>query len=37
MGSAAGRELAGRGRFGVALYEFLRFGAKQAWPACSAA
>ena len=31
MGSAAGRKLAGRGRFGVALYEFLRFGAKQAW------
>ena len=24
-------KLAGRGRFGVALYEFLRFGAKQAW------
>jgi hypothetical protein len=23
--------LAGRGRFGVALYEFFRFGVKQAW------
>ena len=30
MGSAAGRET-GRPRPFVALYEFLRFGAKQAW------
>ena len=31
MGSAAGRETGRPRPFGVALYEFLRFGAKQAW------